>query len=103
MEEVDVIIEIAKGGHIKYEYDKEKNIIVCDRILHTPMKYPFNYGFIPQMFNSSTIVALAGNVWWLGEVPPCRMLKFSTKACGGILPNHCYKPFFSVWLNFKIK
>jgi hypothetical protein len=32
-------------------------------------------------------------VWWLGEVPPCRMLKFSTKACGGILPNHCYKPF----------
>jgi hypothetical protein len=33
------------------------------------------------------------NVLWLGEVPPCRMLKFSTKACGG-LPNHCYKPFF---------
>jgi inorganic pyrophosphatase len=48
MSEVDVIIEISKGGHIKYEYDKEKNIIVCDRILHTPMKYPFNYGFIPD-------------------------------------------------------
>jgi inorganic pyrophosphatase len=48
MTEVDVIIEISKGGHIKYEYDKEKNIIVCDRILHTPMKYPFNYGFIPN-------------------------------------------------------
>lgn len=48
MTEVDVIIEIAKGGHIKYEYDKEKNMLVCDRILHTPMKYPFNYGFIPN-------------------------------------------------------
>jgi len=34
---------------------------------------------------------MVGNVWWLGEVPPCRMLKFSTKACGGILPNCCYK------------
>jgi inorganic pyrophosphatase len=48
MIEVDVIIEIAKGSHIKYEYDKKKNMIVCDRILHTPMKYPFNYGFIPN-------------------------------------------------------
>jgi inorganic pyrophosphatase len=45
---VDVIIEISKGSHIKYEYDKNKNIITCDRVLHTPMKYPFNYGFIPD-------------------------------------------------------
>lgn len=48
MSEVDVIIEISKGSHIKYEYNKENNILVCDRILHTPMKYPFNYGFIPN-------------------------------------------------------
>lgn len=47
MSEVDVIVEIAKGSHIKYEYDKENNRIICDRVLHTPMKYPFNYGFIP--------------------------------------------------------
>jgi len=27
-------------------------------------------------------------------------MNYSTKACGGILPSHCYKPFFiSVWLN----
>jgi inorganic pyrophosphatase len=48
MREVEVIIEIAKGSHIKYEYDKERNILICDRVLHTPMKYPFNYGFIPD-------------------------------------------------------
>lgn len=48
MSEVDVIVEIAKGSHIKYEYDKEHNRIICDRVLHTPMKYPFNYGFIPN-------------------------------------------------------
>lgn len=45
---VPVVIEIAKGSHIKYEYDKENQMLVCDRILHTPMKYPFNYGFIPN-------------------------------------------------------
>jgi inorganic pyrophosphatase len=44
----DVFIEIAKGSHIKYEYDKERKALVCDRILHTPFKYEFNYGFIPN-------------------------------------------------------
>jgi len=33
-----------------------------------------------------------------------QMLNYSTKACGGILPNHCYKPFLiGVWFNFKLK
>jgi len=45
---VDVFIEIAKGSHIKYEYDKERKALICDRILHTPFKYEFNYGFIPD-------------------------------------------------------
>lgn len=44
----DVFIEISKGTHIKYEYDKERKALVCDRILHTPLKYEFNYGFIPN-------------------------------------------------------
>ena len=47
--------------------------------------------------------SIGANVWWLGEVPPCRMLKFSTKACGGILQNHCYKPFLLVRHNFNLK
>jgi len=38
---VTVFIEIAKGSHIKYEYEKEKRALVCDRILHTPFKYDF--------------------------------------------------------------
>lgn len=48
IENVNVFIEISKGSHIKYEYDKEKRALVCDRILHTPFKYEFNYGFIPN-------------------------------------------------------
>jgi inorganic pyrophosphatase len=45
---IDVFVEIAKNGHIKYEYDKEKKALICDRVLHTPFKYQFNYGFIPN-------------------------------------------------------
>jgi inorganic pyrophosphatase len=45
---IEVFIEIAKNSHIKYEYDTEKKALTCDRILHTPFKYQFNYGFIPN-------------------------------------------------------
>jgi inorganic pyrophosphatase len=45
---VDVFIEISKNSHIKYEYDENVNALRCDRILHTPLKYNFNYGFIPN-------------------------------------------------------
>lgn len=45
--EVQVFIEIKKGSNIKYEYDSKLDGLVCDRILSTPMKYFFNYGFIP--------------------------------------------------------
>lgn len=45
---VDVFIEISKGSNIKYEFDKEKNALVCDRVLLTPFTYIFNYGFVPN-------------------------------------------------------
>jgi hypothetical protein len=43
----------------------------------------------------SILVTLACNVWWLVELPPCRMLKFNRKSCGGILPNHAISRFYS--------
>ena len=36
------------GDPIKYEFDKDSGAIVVDRFLHTPMRYPCNYGFIPH-------------------------------------------------------
>lgn len=45
---VEVFVEISKGSNIKYEYNKDKNVLICDRILHTPFRYIFNYGFIPN-------------------------------------------------------
>jgi len=48
MENLDCFIEISKGSNIKYEFDKKKNSMRCDRILHTSMGYPGNYGYIPK-------------------------------------------------------
>ncbi|SMF61848.1 inorganic diphosphatase [Allosphingosinicella indica] len=46
---INVIIEVPVGGEpVKYEFDKKSGAIWVDRILHTPMRYPTNYGFVPH-------------------------------------------------------
>ena len=45
---VNAIVEITKDTHNKYEYDEKLGIIRLDRVLHSPMHYPVDYGFIPQ-------------------------------------------------------
>ena len=48
-EEINVIIEIPKDSEpVKYEVDKESGAIFVDRILSTPMRYPCNYGYVPN-------------------------------------------------------
>ena len=48
-EDVNVIVEVPIGGEpIKYEMDKEAGTLVVDRFLHTAMRYPGNYGFVPH-------------------------------------------------------
>src|SRR5215203_3039257 len=47
--DVNVLIEVPIGGEpVKYEFDKASGAIFVDRILHTPMRYPCNYGFVPH-------------------------------------------------------
>lgn len=47
--DINVIIEVSLGGEpVKYEFDKDSGAIFVDRILHTSMRYPCNYGFIPH-------------------------------------------------------
>jgi len=42
------VIEIPKGGKLKYELDKETGLLRLDRVLFTSTHYPANYGFIPR-------------------------------------------------------
>ena len=45
-----VVIEIPKGSKVKYELDKKTGLLRVDRILHSAVHYPANYGFLPQTF-----------------------------------------------------
>jgi inorganic pyrophosphatase len=48
-DDINVVIEVPIGGEpIKYEMDKAAGTLVVDRFLHTPMRYPGNYGFVPH-------------------------------------------------------
>ena len=46
--EINVIIEIPKGSHNKYEIDKETGLIKLDRANYSDSAFPYDYGFVPQ-------------------------------------------------------
>ncbi|HMO30804.1 inorganic diphosphatase [Enterovirga sp.] len=65
--DVNVVIEVPIGGEpIKYEMDKDAGTLVVDRFLHTSMRYPGNYGFIPHTLS--------------GDGDPCDVLVANTRA-----------------------
>jgi inorganic pyrophosphatase len=47
-DEIYAVIECLKGERNKYEYDKDLPGVVLDRVLHSTVHYPSDYGFIPQ-------------------------------------------------------
>ena len=48
-ETFNVIIEIpAKSEPVKYEVDKDSATLMVDRFIATSMRYPTNYGYIPD-------------------------------------------------------
>lgn len=46
--EIEVVVEIPKGGRNKYEYDAQRGVFVLDRVLYSSVHYPTDYGFVPQ-------------------------------------------------------
>jgi inorganic pyrophosphatase len=65
-DEVNVVIEVPIGGEpIKYELDKAAGMLIVDRFLYTPMRYPGNYGFIPHTLS--------------GDGDPCDVLIANTR------------------------
>ncbi len=47
--DINVVIEIpAFSEPVKYEFDKDIDMLVVDRFMSTCMQYPCNYGFVPN-------------------------------------------------------
>ncbi len=45
---INVVIEVISGSRDKYEYNREWGAFVLDRVLHSPVVFPVDYGFVPQ-------------------------------------------------------
>jgi inorganic pyrophosphatase len=45
---VEALIEIPRGSRNKYEYDDERGLMKLDRVLHSSVHYPTDYGIIPD-------------------------------------------------------
>ena len=77
-DKVKVVIEIPYGSNIKYELDKESGAIEVDRVLHSAMFYPANYGFVNQTLSADgdPIDVLVLNSYALqpGSVIKCRLV-----------------------------
>ncbi len=47
---VNLVVEIPAGSRNKYEYCSAAGIMALDRVLHSSVRYPFDYGFIPNTY-----------------------------------------------------
>lgn len=46
--EIPAFIEVSSGSRNKYEYNNQTGLMMLDRVLHSAVYYPYDYGFIPQ-------------------------------------------------------
>jgi len=76
-----VVIEIPKGSKIKYEVDKRTGMLAVDRVLHSAVHYPANYGFLPRTYcaDGDPLDALV-----LGQEPVVPLCILRAKAIGVI-------------------
>ncbi|WP_028951460.1 inorganic diphosphatase [Synechococcus sp. CC9616] len=45
---VNLLVEIPAGSRNKYEFSPEAGLMVLDRVFHAAIRYPFDYGFVPN-------------------------------------------------------
>ena len=87
-ETFNVVIEIpAEADPIKYEVDKDSGAVFVDRFLSVSMRYPCNYGYVPQTLSGDgdpvDVLVLTPYPLQPGVVVPCRalgMLKMEDEA-----------------------
>ncbi|MEM2994404.1 MAG: inorganic diphosphatase [Candidatus Bathyarchaeia archaeon] len=45
---LNMVVEVVMGSRDKYEYDRQWETFVLDRIIPSPVVFPVDYGFVPQ-------------------------------------------------------
>ncbi|MBD3800896.1 MAG: inorganic diphosphatase [Campylobacterales bacterium] len=77
-DKVKAVIEIPYGSNIKYEIEKESGAVVVDRVMHSAMYYPANYGFVNKTLSQdgdpADILVLTKYPMQAGSVVNCRLI-----------------------------
>lgn len=77
-DKVKAIIEIPYGSNIKYEVEKESGAVVLDRVMHSAMYYPANYGFVNNTLSQdgdpADVMVLTEYPMQAGCVVNCRLI-----------------------------
>lgn len=91
IDKFNVIIEISQGSHDKYEYDEELDVVKLDRVLFSSMRYPYNYGFIPETRaddgDHTDVVLFSTNPIFPGAVVEARAIGFMNMEDDGEIDN----------------
>jgi inorganic pyrophosphatase len=75
-----VVIEIPQGNKNKYELDKATGLLRVDRVLHSAVHYPANYGFVPRTYAEDDDPI---DVLVLGQEPVVPLAIVEARAIGG--------------------
>ncbi len=88
-EEINVVIEIPKGSQNKYEYDEKADVIKLDRVLHSSLFYPADYGFIPETRSEDgdhlDVLVCSTTTFFPGAVIPVKPIGLLKMVDGGEL------------------
>ncbi len=75
-EKFNVVVEIQKGGTVKYEYDEEWHEIKVSAIFKNGFCFPFDYGYIPETRGGDgdhlDVFVLGSQSVQMGTVAECR-------------------------------
>src|SRR5688572_25305985 len=75
---VTMVVEIPKGSSLKTEYDEKLRIFRVSRVLHSPVYYPVEYGFLPRTRGGDgdalDVMALATHAGFTGAVLEVRVI-----------------------------
>ena len=77
-DKVKAVIEIPCGSNIKYEIDKDSGAVVVDRVMHSAMYYPANYGFVNKTLSQdgdpADVLVLTEYPMQAGSLVNCRLV-----------------------------
>ena len=75
-EKFNVVVEIQKGGQVKYEYDEEWHEIKVSAIFKNGFIFPFDYGYVPQTRGGDgdhlDVFVLGSQSVQMGAIVECR-------------------------------